>query len=75
WFLDLFHYILFANTGLAWFAQDTSSPLNFDNFEFSDLKTDVGIAIANRDGDVRVNFAHRLDGGGLNVSFRIHRNF
>lgn len=75
WFLNLFHYILFANTGLAWFAQDTSSPLNFDNFEFSDLKTDVGIAIANRDGDMRVNFAHRLDGGGLNVSFRIHRNF
>ena len=74
-FLDWFHYILFANTGLAWFARDTSSPFNFDNFEFSDLKTDVGIAIANRDGDVRVNFAHRLDGGGLNVSFRIHRHF
>lgn len=75
WFLDHFHYILFANTGLAWFAQDTSSPFNFDNFELSDLKTDIGIAVANRDGNVRVNFARRLDGGGLNVSFRIHRHF
>ncbi|MFQ5636475.1 MAG: BamA/TamA family outer membrane protein [bacterium] len=77
WFLDDFNIILFANSGYAWFSNDNSSPFNFDNFNISDLKTDVGFAISTGDGNIRLNFAQRLDktGSGINISFRVNRNF
>ena len=77
WFVDLFDFVLFFNAGYAWFEADNGSALSFDDISFSDLKTDVGAAIANSDGTMRLSFARRLDGagGGLNVAFRISRHF
>ncbi len=70
--------ILFADAGLAWFAEDHSAlTSSFDYFTFDKLKTDVGIGFTDEDGRVRLNFAKRTDKGGEDVviSFRLNRNF
>lgn len=78
WIFDEFDLILFLDTGIAWFTSRPSSPVSsFDELNFSKLKTGIGIALTNEDGDVRLNFAKRTDVGGapLVVTFRINRPF
>ncbi len=73
-----FNLILFADTGLAWFADDNTAPENsFDSLTWSKLKTDVGLALTDRDGQVRLNLAKRTDAGGKDVvvTFRLNRDF
>ncbi len=70
--------ILFADAGLAWFAQDRSTlSAAFDFLTFDKLKTDVGIGVSDEDGRVRLNFAKRTDKAGEDVliSFRLNRSF
>jgi len=70
--------ILFADAGLAWFAGDKTAPENsFDSLTWDRLKTDVGLALTDRDGQMRLNFAKRTDAGGkdLVVTFRLNREF
>jgi hypothetical protein len=73
-----FNLILFADTGLAWFADDNTAPENsFDSLTWSKLKTDVGVGLTDRDGQVRLNLAKRTDAGGkdLVMTFRLNRDF
>jgi len=73
-----FNLVLFADAGLAWFADDNTAPENsFDSLTWSKLKTDVGVALTDRDGQVRLNLAKRTDVGGkdLLVTFRLNRDF
>lgn len=70
--------ILFADAGLAWFAEDRSEvTASFETLTFDKLKTDVGLGLTDQDGQVRLNFAKRTDRGGEDVviSFRLNRNF
>lgn len=73
-----FNLILFADAGLAWFADDNTAPENsFDSLTWNKLKTDVGVALTDRDGQVRLNVAKRTDVGGKDyvVTFRLNRDF
>ena len=70
--------ILFADAGLAWFADDRSEiTASFETLTFDKLKTDVGLGLTDQDGQVRLNFAKRTDKGGEDVviTFRVNRNF
>lgn len=72
------HLIIFADAGLAWFADDKSeATASFDYLTFDKLKTDVGLGVTDSEGRVRLNFAKRTDRGGedLVISFRLNRNF
>ncbi|MCI0512754.1 BamA/TamA family outer membrane protein [candidate division KSB1 bacterium] len=75
---DHINLIIFADAGLVW-----NSPLKnsyqegFQDLTWADLKTDVGVAFTNHEGDIRLNIAKRTDSSGhpVVVTFRINRNF
>ncbi|MDZ7269716.1 MAG: outer membrane protein assembly factor [candidate division KSB1 bacterium] len=70
--------ILFVDSGMTWFAGSGSSLADaFDDLTWNRLKTDVGVAITDNDGRVRLHFAKRTDRGydDLVVTFRLNRNF
>lgn len=70
--------ILFADAGLVWNAGDKSGALkSFDDLEWGDLMTDVGIAFSNYEGNVRVSVAKQMHDKEkpLVVTFRIRRPF
>jgi len=70
--------ILFVDAGLVWNAENNSSPeKSFKHLTWDDLKTDVGIALSNQDGNVRLSFAQRMDDRNKPavVTFRIRRPF
>jgi len=76
--LEDFELILFADAGWAWFAKDASRVTkSFDELSWSKLKTDVGVALADEDGEFRINFSKRTDVGGkpIVVTLRLHRPF
>jgi hypothetical protein len=76
--IEEFNLILFADAGLAWFAEDnTAADNSFDTLTWDKLKTNVGLALTDRDGQVRLNFAKRTDAGGKDVvvTFRLNRDF
>jgi len=78
WFLEPFNLIFFVDSGLAWFADDLSAiDKSFDSLTWNKLKTDVGIALTDSDGRVRLNFARRTDvgGQGLAITLRLNRDF
>lgn len=73
-----FNLILFVDSGMTWFADGNSSLTGaFDYLAWNRLKTDVGVAVTDNDGRVRLNFAKRTDRGydDLVVTFRLNRNF
>lgn len=73
-----FSLILFADAGYVWSVADTLKANDgFDDLDWDDLYTAIGFGIGNRDGNVRVNFAKRLDEKGepIVVTFRINRPF
>ena len=75
--LEHFNLILF--TDLGWIGTVDPEDGLFKGFDFgwSDLKNDVGIALANRSGNVRVELARRTDTSDKPFSFyfRINRPF
>lgn len=78
WFLAPFNLIFFVDSGLAWFASDPSAAhKSFEFLTLKELQTNVGIAITDNDGRVRLNFARRTDvgGQGLTISMRFNRDF
>jgi len=78
WFFDSFSLILFGDAGLVWNSTNLNSyQEGFDDLTWGDLKTNIGFAIANHDGNVRLNIAKRVDVGGepVVVTFRINRDF
>ena len=77
-FFDTLNLIVFFDAGLAWFSDDvTRADRGWKYLTFSRLKTDVGIAITDRAGRVRLNFARRTDSSKapIVVTFRISRAF
>ncbi|HHL73310.1 MAG TPA: hypothetical protein ENJ29_12450 [Bacteroidetes bacterium] len=74
---DEFNLILFYDAGLAWFSGAENAGAGFDSLTWSSLKTDVGIALSDSEGRVRLNLARRLDGSSKDivVTFRINRAF
>jgi len=77
-FLDLFNIILF--TDLGWVGTvDPDAGLfeGFDGMTWKTLKHDLGIALANMDGTVRLEIARRTDTGHkpFNILFRINKSF
>ena len=78
WFLEPFNLIFFVDSGLAWFGDDLSAiDTSFDFLTLNKLKTNVGIALTDSDGRVRLNFARRTDvgGQGLTITLRLNRDF
>lgn len=70
--------ILFADAGYVWGVADTIEANDgFDDLDWEDLYTSLGFGISNRDGNVRLNFAKRMDRKGepIVVTFRINRPF
>ncbi len=77
WFNDV-NLILFADAGLVWNAVDKSGACkSFDDIEWDDLMTDVGIAFSNYEGNVRVSVAKQMHDKDkpLVVTFRIRKPF
>ncbi len=76
--IDDLNFILFADAGLVWNAVDNSAPENsFEQLTWDDLKTDMGFALSNYDGNVRLSFTQRLDDRKkpVVITFRIRRPF
>ena len=71
--LDAFNLILFADAGSAW----DRSEKEFADLTYRDLASDVGIALANSDGRIRLNFAKRTDRGleAMRITFRLRQPF
>jgi hypothetical protein len=70
--------VLFFDAGYVWFAEDKSAAeKSFDYLTSDKLKTNVGLALTDEDGRVRLNFAKRTDVGGKDVvvTFRLNRDF
>ena len=78
WIFDNFNIILFADAGWVGYTSERDHFLKgFKQLSWSTLKTDVGIAFANRSGNVRFQIARRLDTGKdpYVFLFRISRPF
>lgn len=76
--LDNFNLILFTDAGWAATVDSTFSPTEgFEGLTIGRLKHDVGIALANRAGNVRLELARRTDIGDKPYTFwfRISRPF
>ena len=71
-------FIVFADAGDAWFVEDNSDLRNgFRELRIPELKSDLGIAIADWKERIRLNLAKRTDTGhdALVVTLRIAREF
>ena len=74
----MFNVIVFTDVG--WVGNAGSETNLFDGFDglsVSSIKNDIGIALANRDGSVRLEIARRTDTGRkpFNILFRINKAF
>ena len=58
-------------------AEDTEPDETFESLTWASLKTNVGVALASDDGNMRLNFAKRTDRGGSDIviTFRIRKPF
>ncbi|MEE9117935.1 MAG: BamA/TamA family outer membrane protein, partial [Calditrichia bacterium] len=77
-FFDDIRLILFSDVGAAWFTSDNSKwTKGFGHLKFNDLKSDIGIALSNWDGTVRLNIAKRTDTNrnAMMMTFRIAKPF
>ncbi len=79
-FLDELNYVIFFDTGTAWFAnpaEDEKWYEGFSGLKWGDLKSDIGLAFVFDNGKYRLSFAKRLDSGKepLNFSLRIVKPF
>ncbi len=73
-----FSLILFADAGLVWSVDDSlKAQQGFSDLDWEDLYTAIGFGLGNREGNVRLDFAKRMDRKGepLIVTFRINRPF
>jgi len=59
---ELFNFIVFADAGWVGFAdEDLGLFEGFDGLKLSDFQSDIGVALANRSGSVRIEVARRTD--------------
>ncbi|MBN2030819.1 BamA/TamA family outer membrane protein [bacterium] len=78
WILEQFNIILFADAGWVGYGDPNQSIYKgFKHLTWSDFKSDVGIAISNQSGNVRLEIARRTDTGykPFTFLFRISRSF
>ena len=71
--LDVFNLILFADAGTAW----DRSTKEFVDLTYRDFAADVGIALTNSNGRIRLNFAKRTDrsSNAVRITFRLRQPF
>ncbi len=77
-FFDDVRLILFYDIGLAWRSGDNSKwSKGFEFLKFNSLKSDIGIALSDWQGQIRLNIAKRTDTNSrpLEVTFRISKPF
>lgn len=70
--------VLFLDVGYAWDQQPSTDLLTgFNGLKWKHLRANVGFALTDEDGRIRLNFARRIDGGPRNVvvTFRLNRPF
>ncbi len=74
-FLDAFEVVLFADAGWVW--REYTNDMGFDDLDWDDFKSDVGLALTNHGGNVRLQIARRTDTNHnpFTVTFRINRPF
>ncbi|KAA3619953.1 MAG: hypothetical protein DWQ05_04300 [Calditrichaeota bacterium] len=78
WVIDPLNLVLFFDSGLAWFAGETSKyNKGFDQLTWNQLHSNIGVALTDDEGRVRLNFAKSVDAGqsDIIVTFRINRAF
>ena len=76
--IDQLYFIVFTDLGWVGLVGDEPSVFKgFDDLSGSTLKNDVGIALSNRRGDIRLEVARRTDTGHkpFVVCFRFRRTF
>ena len=77
-FFDDIRLIFFGDVGSAWYAkEDSKYTEGFDKLQFTSLKSDLGFALSNWDGTVRLNIAKRTDTNKdpMVLTFRIAKPF
>jgi len=82
-FLDDLSYILFYDIGYAWNTKNLDAEKSFkwhegfSHLQLNDMKSDIGMAFALDDGNIRFSLAKRLDSGkhSLKFAFRIIKPF
>jgi outer membrane protein assembly factor BamA len=77
-FLDDFRLILFSDIGKAWFAKDNSNFTNgFEQLTWHSLKSNLGFALTDWQGRIRLNIAKRTDTNRdpWEITFRIAKPF
>jgi outer membrane protein assembly factor BamA len=77
-FFDDIRLIFFGDLGSAWYTNDDSKfTAGFDELKFNSLKSDIGVALSNWDGTVRLNIAKRTDTNRdpMVLTFRIAKPF
>jgi len=77
-FFDDVRLILFSDIGNSWFAENDLKWLNgFEHLKFTDMKSDIGIALSSWDGTIRLNIAKRTDTNHdpMVLTFRIAKPF
>lgn len=75
---ELFNFIVFADAGWVGFVDEEQGLFEgFEELDWSDFQSDVGIALANRSGSVRIEVARRTDTNHkpFRFYFRISRPF
>ncbi len=78
WLFNSMNLIFFFDSGLAWFA-DENEYYNegFGQLTWNKLHSNVGVALTDDEGRIRLNFAKSVDPGpsDMIVTFRINRAF
>ena len=82
-FIDDLSYIVFYDIGYAWDTKDLDPAKDykwyqgFSHLKLRDMKSDIGMAFALDDGNIRFSLAKRLDSGkhSLKFAFRIIKPF
>ncbi|MCK5146961.1 BamA/TamA family outer membrane protein [bacterium] len=75
---DLFNFIVFADAGWVGFVDENLGLFEgFKGLKMNDFKSDIGIALANASGSVRIEVARRTDTNHrpFRFYFRINRPF
>lgn len=77
-FFDDVRLIFFGDIGSAWYAdKDSKYSEGFNKLKFNSLKSNIGVALSNWDGTVRLNIAKRTDTNKdpMVLTFRIAKPF
>ena len=79
--IDEIQYIFFFDFGIVWTSFDVTNKdkyyNGFSHLKWNDINSDFGIAFSSRDGNMRINFAKRLDTAEkpFTITYRLSKPF